>query len=160
MYFHRRTERAPCHLGEILQQTWTNLAVRRNGRAVRLRERAGTRDLCVEGDPFQLERVFRNILENSFDAGPALLKIVVSWSEASVAGRPALQVVLRDNGKGLSPEQRERIFEPFYTTKTHGTGLGMAIVKRIVEAHGGRIAVGCGRHGGAKVQLLFPRRKP
>lgn len=148
-----------CDLREILQQAWTNLAVRRNGRSVRLREKANTQDLCVEGDPFQLERVFRNILENSFDAGPDSLKIIVSWSQAGVDGRSALQVVLRDNGQGLSREQQERIFEPFYTTKTHGTGLGMAIVKRIVEAHGGRITVGSGRNGGAKVQLLFPRRK-
>ena len=49
---------------------------------------------------------------------------------------------VRDNGPGLTAEQRQHIFEPFFTTKTKGTGLGMAIAQRIVEAHGGQIAVG------------------
>ena len=54
---------------------------------------------------------------------------------------------MRDNGPGLDAEQRDKIFESFYTTKTRGTGLGMAIVKRIVEAHGGRVGVGEPRAG-------------
>jgi two-component system sensor kinase FixL len=68
-----------------------------------------------------------------------------------------LRVAVRDNGPGLGPEQRQRIFDPFYTTKTRGTGLGMAIAKRIVEAHGGRIAVGEGRAAGAEIIILLPR---
>ncbi len=55
---------------------------------------------------------------------------------------PAIRIAFRDNGPGLTVEQETRLFEPFYTTKTHGTGLGMAISRRIVEAHGGWIAVG------------------
>ena len=64
---------------------------------------------------------------------------------------------MRDNGPGLSSEQRRRIFEPFFTTKTKGTGLGMAIAQRIVEAHGGQIAVGTPPGRGAEIQLLLPR---
>ena len=67
---------------------------------------------------------------------------------------------MRDHGPGLSPEQRQRIFEPFFTTKTRGTGLGMPITKRIVEAHGGTIAVGEGGGPGAEIILTLPRGLP
>jgi signal transduction histidine kinase len=64
---------------------------------------------------------------------------------------------VRDNGPGLNPEQRRRIFDPFFTTKTKGTGLGMAIAKRIVEAHGGQITVGSGSGNGAEILIILPR---
>jgi len=75
-------------------------------------------------------------------------------------GRPALRIAVRDNGPGLSPEQRQRIFDPFFTTKTKGTGLGMAIAKRIIDAHGGRIAVGNVAGPGAEILLTLPRDVP
>jgi signal transduction histidine kinase len=68
-----------------------------------------------------------------------------------------LQIAVRDNGPGLTAEQRQRIFEPFFTTKTKGPGLGMAIAQRIVEAHGGQIAVGENSGPGAEILLLLPR---
>ena len=71
--------------------------------------------------------------------------------------RPALRITVHDNGPGLSAEQRDRIFEPFYTTRPTGTGLGMAIARRIVEAHGGIIAAGNGPGGGAEIILTLPR---
>jgi signal transduction histidine kinase len=65
-----------------------------------------------------------------------------------------------DNGPGIAPEQRAQVFEPFFTTKAKGTGLGMAIAKRIVEAHGGRIAVGDVRGPGAVFLITIPRGRP
>jgi signal transduction histidine kinase len=65
---------------------------------------------------------------------------------------------VRDNGPGLDAEQRDKIFESFYTTKTRGTGLGMAIVKRIVEAHSGEITVG-DRAQGAEFIVTLPRNR-
>ena len=67
---------------------------------------------------------------------------------------------MRDNGPGLNQEQRERIFEPFYTTKTKGTGLGMAIAQRIVEAHDGKIAVGADRGTGTEVLVTLTHPNP
>jgi signal transduction histidine kinase len=65
-----------------------------------------------------------------------------------------------DNGPGLNADQKRRIFDPFFTTKTKGTGLGMAIAKRIVEAHGGVIAVGPAGAGGAEILIDLPREQP
>ena len=86
--------------------------------------------------------------------------IEIRCRAAELDGHPALRVAVRDHGPGLDPEQRQRIFEPFYTTKTKGTGLGMSITKRIVEAHGGRIAVGEGAGPGAEIILTLPRGTP
>ena len=72
-------------------------------------------------------------------------------------GKLALSVAIRDNGPGLSPEEARRIFEPFFTTKSKGTGLGMAITRRIVEAHGGDISVGPDSQHGAEIILTLPR---
>ncbi|MBI2431296.1 MAG: sensor histidine kinase, partial [Candidatus Hydrogenedentes bacterium] len=70
-----------------------------------------------------------------------------------------VEVRLTDQGSGLQPEARERLFQPFFTTKTTGTGLGLAICRRIVEAHGGTIALLDNPGGGTTVLLTFERLK-
>ena len=152
-----KLEREVWDLSAVWRQAWENLALRRQGREAALREATGGLDLRCAVDQFRLEQVFRNILENALAACPDPVRIDVSCSEAKVEGRPAVRVAVRDNGPGLNPEQRRRIFDPFYTTKTKGTGLGMAIAKRIVEAHGGQIAVGPGAGGGAEILIALPR---
>jgi PAS domain S-box-containing protein len=150
-------ERERCDVAQVWRAAWEQLAPRRNGRQARLREETQGVDLCCAVDLFSLERVFRNILENSLAACRDPIEITIRCSEAVLDGRPALRIALRDNGPGLTALQRQRIFEPFFTTKSQGTGLGMAIARRIVEAHGGRIAVGTGAPAGAEILILLPR---
>ena len=114
-------------------------------------------DLWCDVDQFRLEQVFRNILENSLAACTDPVRIEVRCRPAAIESQPAVQVAVRDNGPGLNAEQRQRIFDPFFTTKTKGTGLGMAIAKRIVEAHGGGIAVGPSSGPGAEILVTLPR---
>ena len=83
--------------------------------------------------------------------------IEVGCAAAKLDGQPALRIAVRDNGPGIEPEQRPKIFDPFFTTKAKGTGLGMAIAKRIVEAHGGRIAVGDADGPGAVFLITLPK---
>ena len=152
-----KLERQRQSVRSIWRQAWANLIDQRQGRTASLREECEGVDLHGLVDAFRLEQVFRNILENALAACSDPVEIVVSCSEDRLEGRPALRVAVRDNGPGLSAEQRQRIFEPFFTTKTKGTGLGMAIAQRIVEAHGGQIAVGTPPGRGAEIQLLLPR---
>ena len=84
-------------------------------------------------------------------------RIELRCTEGAIDNQPAVHVVVCDNGPGLNPEQKQKIFDPFFTTKTKGTGLGMAIAKRLVEAHGGVIAVGPAVNGGAEIELVIPR---
>jgi PAS domain S-box-containing protein len=152
-----KLERERCRLDSVWRQAWSNLAVRRAGRIAQLREECAGVDLNCAVDSFRVEQVFRNILENALAAthDPALATITAS--ETWLGSLPALRVAVRDNGPGLNAEQRQRIFEPFFTTKTKGTGLGMAIAQRIIDAHGGRIAVGPNPPPGAEILITLPR---
>ena len=151
-----------CNLRTLLEQTWEHLASQRNGRDAQV-EFDERDDWCIcRIDGFAIEQVFRNILENSLSACPDPVRITARIQHCRLAEKPAIQVSLADNGPGLTAEVQLRIFEPFFTTKTKGTGLGMAISRRIVEAHGGRIAIGSSdrpgsdRHG-AEIILILPR---
>ncbi len=139
-----KLEREPWNLSAVWRQAWDNLSVLRQGRDATLHEETAGVDLICAVDQFRLGQVFRNVLENALAACRDPVRIVIRCADTELEGRPDVQVRVRDNGPGLTPEQRERIFDPFFTTKTRGTGLGMAIARRIVEAHGGQIAVGPG----------------
>jgi two-component system, LuxR family, sensor kinase FixL len=146
-----------CNLAEVWHTTWMNLEAHRRGRETVLCDESDGLDLHCVGDPFRLEQVFRNILDNSLAVCADPVVIEIRSEAAEIDGQPALRITVRDQGPGLSPEQRQRIFEPFFTTKTRGTGLGMPITKRIIEAHGGTIAVGEGGGVGTAIILTLPR---
>jgi PAS domain S-box-containing protein len=158
--------RQECDLGEALANAWSQLAAVQNGRAPQLHEQRASLDLSCQADPFAIGQCFRNILDNAVcdeHDGPAARRrpeVSVSWFESELGGQPALGVSIRDNGPGLTAEQARNIFEPFYTTKTKGTGLGMAITRRIVAAHGGEIGVGPANGQGAEIVIKLPRRSP
>lgn len=137
-------------LGEVQSLTRQN--------SVELREEFadGVEPRC-EIDVFRIGQVFRNLFANSLAACPRPALIQVRYENGEIAGRSALRVTVRDNGPGLNAEQKQKIFEPFYTTKHKGTGLGMAIAKRIMEAHQGDISLGDGEGKGAEFILTLPR---
>ncbi|MHC5540811.1 sensor histidine kinase, partial [Singulisphaera rosea] len=146
-----------CDLASIWREAWAQLEHLRVGRSVTLRERLASPEIPCDVDPFRLGQVFRNILENALVACSDPVVIEVACIPSEIDGQSAVCVTLTDNGPGFGPQDRGRIFEPFYTTKTKGTGLGMAIARRIVEAHGGRISVGEGQGPGAKIIITLPR---
>ncbi len=146
----------PCDLAHVWRDAWAHLEVLRKSKSVDLHESIAGVDLTCSVDWFAMGQVFRNILENAVSACPNPGRIEIIGTESSIFGQSAIQVAIRDNGPGISPDARDRIFDAFFTTKTKGTGLGMAIANRIVEAHGGRIAVGDGGEG-AEILVMLPR---
>jgi signal transduction histidine kinase len=144
-------------LAPLWQDAWKQLAPQRQGRDVSLEVDVDGTDVRCLVDPFRIERLFRNILENALAACADPVKINIRSAAVELAGQPAVCVRFADNGVGLTAEQKGRIFEPFFTTKTSGTGLGLAIAKRIVEAHGGRIAVADGSGPGTVIEVLLPK---
>lgn len=151
-------ECADWDLASLWRQTWANLLKSScQGNGAELREAVDGVDLKCEVDGFRLDQVFHNLFENSLAAcrGPA--RIEVACCDDELGGKPALRIVVRDNGPGLKAEDAQRIFMPFYTTKPKGTGLGLAIVSRILEAHGGAIFAQSSPGGGAEFVLTLPR---
>lgn len=150
-----KLEMQECDLRRLWGAAWADLELRRRGKAIELIDRTDGADLTLRVDPFAFGQVFRNILDNAITAVGARGRI----SADCQAGRSAVALTFSDSGPGLDADQKERIFRPFYTTKTQGTGLGLAIVKRIVEAHGGRVAVGRGTLPGAAIVVTLPRKR-
>jgi PAS domain S-box-containing protein len=144
-------------LAHLWREAWNQLAPQRSGRDVILDEHLEGVDVNCLVDPYPIERLFRNIFENSLAACPDPLRIDVICASSYIDDKPAIRIRVADNGPGLTTEGRDRIFEPFFTTKTKGTGLGMAIVKRIVEVHGGRIAVCDDQVPGTALEVLLPK---
>jgi len=149
-------DRSPCNLGTVWREAWELLLPQWEGRIAELVENTTNARLACSGDHFRLVQLFRILFENSLAACADPVRIEVGCTPTVLAGQTAIQVAVRDNGPGLTQEQRERIFEPFYTTKTKGTGLGMAIAHRIVEAHQGKIEVGDHPHRGAQLMITLP----
>jgi PAS domain S-box-containing protein len=155
-----RLEREDWNLSSIWRQAWTNLEMERQGRNTYLTEETDGVNLHCLVDHFRLEQVFRNIFHNSLAACRDPVRIVIACTAVENGERSTLRVAVADNGPGLTAEQLVKIFDPFFTTKTKGTGLGMAIAKRIVAAHGGLIAVDDKADRGARILITLPRDLP
>jgi len=104
-----------------------------------------------------LQQVLLNLIMNALEAlsgvddGP---REVVVRSEPDAA--PGVLVTVRDSGPGLDPQRLDQLFEAFYTTKPQGLGLGLAISRRIIEAHGGRLWASANNDHGATFQFTLP----
>jgi two-component system, NtrC family, sensor histidine kinase HydH len=112
----------------------------------------------VELDAARIEQVLINLIDNGLQVSPPGRNVHVA---ASAQG-DGLLLTVRDHGTGVRPADRLRIFGPFHTTKTRGTGLGLAVASRIVELHGGRIDVidADDGDGGALFRVFLPPRPP
>ena len=111
----------------------------------------------VAGDRVQLQQVLLNLILNALEAmsgvhdRPRELTIASTRSDAGT-----ILVEVRDSGEGLEPASAERVFEPFYTTKAQGIGIGLSISRSIVEAHGGRLSARANQPHGAVFQFTLP----
>ncbi len=122
-------------------------------RGVELRLRASGDTTC-HLDPQFMRQVMENLVVNALDAlegvQSGLLRLGLSRTETG------LLLHVEDNGPGVAPASRESIFEPYVTGRPGGTGLGLALVRQVVEAHGGRVSCGSSELGGACFELWFP----
>jgi PAS domain S-box-containing protein len=150
--------RRPCDLRRVWRQAWAELDCRRPGCG--LSEDVRTDDLDCFADPFRLGQVFRNLFDNALAAAPDPVRIAVRAESATHSGRSTIRITIQDNGPSLTDEQRGRMFDPFFSTKSGGMGLGLAISRRLIEAHGGTIMAAASEAGGAAFVLTLPRRNP
>jgi nitrogen fixation/metabolism regulation signal transduction histidine kinase len=127
-----------------------------NQPVVRLDLEESLPDISVDGA--RMRQVLHNLIRNALEALESQDngEVVLSTKFVEKKKRHYIQIVVRDNGPGLPADSREKIFEPYVTTKAKGTGLGLAIVKKLVEEHGGEISIESEVNEGTSVKLLLP----
>ncbi|MEW6602513.1 MAG: PAS domain S-box protein, partial [Nitrospirota bacterium] len=108
----------------------------------------------IMADPYQLQQIFINLILNSFDAMPDGGTITVTT--LYIAELNYIQITISDTGKGIDEKMKDRIFQPFCSTKPKGTGLGLSITKRYLDQLGGEICVGRNPAGGAVFYISYP----
>jgi len=143
-------------LNDLARETVAFLSTIARGREVRLVSEIAPDSLPIRGDPIQLQQVILNLVVNGMDAmkdTPDEDRIVVIGT-SRVDGFAELSV--DDRGTGISNERPGEVFEPFYTTKAEGMGMGLSIARTIVEAHEGRISAQNRERGGASFRVRLP----
>jgi signal transduction histidine kinase len=110
-------------------------------------------ELIAPVDAARLEQALRNLIQNAVQAMPDGGALTLRAYDAG----DAIALAVQDTGAGVPEPMRERIFMPFYTTRTRGTGLGLSIVKKIVEGHNGRMTLECPPEGGSIFTLWLPK---
>ena len=149
-----RVDAAPLALGEVIEELERDPAF-----ANRLELKPPPTPARVRADKLLLKRVLTNLVENALHAGAESgvrdKSIAIAWG---TTGRGTVAITVDDHGKGVAASDRERIFEPYVTTKATGTGLGLAIAKKIALEHGGdlRVSPDPAPTGGARFVLTLP----
>ncbi len=161
MLRHRAAEFAPVSADGLMQDVLALVGADAASRDVRIEHVPSPGLPAVSGDRVQLTQVLLNLVLNAMDATaglPAGRRAVVLESQADADGGVVLSVA--DSGPGLPAGLEHRVFEPFYTTKSSGMGLGLTISRGIAEAHGGSLSGGNNGEGGAVFRLHLPAQGP
>ena len=153
-------KRAPVDITQLIQEALGLMQVELQNQRVSLQSELEPQPIQVLGDRVQLQQVVINLITNAIDAMRSVTehaRVLRVRSETNESD--AVVVTVEDSGAGIDPKSTDRIFDTFYTTKSHGMGIGLAISRSIVEAHGGRISASPGDPHGAVFQVVLPTCK-
>ena len=141
-----------CSITEELETIVTLVAKDAHDRGISLLLEPFADQAIIRGDGEKLRQAFLNIVINALQATPAggNVSIVITVAESEI------EVSFRDSGDGIAPENLQRVFEPFFTTKPDGTGLGLAVTRKIIEGHGGSLHLESEAGRGTKVSVRLP----
>jgi len=151
------TERSARDINAVVEETCrlVTLGTAADGIGLELDLAAGLPPVLI--DHVQIQQVVLNLVRNGMDALKGVEAPAITVSTA--LGREGVEVIVGDNGPGLPPEVRERVFQPFVSTKPDGIGIGLSICRTIVDAHGGRIEVHTGANWGTRFRFSVPAFK-
>lgn len=146
----------PVHLTELVDDALTLLSTQCLKQGVQIEKLYGSNGLPVFADSAQIKQVVLNVILNSLEAMPSGGRLAVTTK----MNQKYLQLRIADSGCGISSESQQRIWDPFFTTKERGMGLGLSIVKGIVERHGGYITITSAAGKGTTVEIFLPVSLP
>jgi signal transduction histidine kinase len=161
MFGRRQPTLEPVDLNEAAREVLALSSSELQGNRVILRTDFGERLPAIRGDRVQLQQVILNMVLNAADAmreiddRPRNLLVITAREEAD-----RIRLSVRDSGVGIDPRNLERMFEAFYTTKSHGMGVGLSISRSIVESHGGRLWAAPNDGPGATFSFSIPCLTP
>jgi signal transduction histidine kinase len=141
---------------EVVRETIDLLSGLAIGRQVEVRSALSTVPLPVKGDPIQLQQVILNLIVNAMDAMSDLPVAERRINIRTVRDNEVAEVSIADRGPGIPPDNLKQVFEPLFTTKTEGMGMGLSIARTIVEAHGGRLSAENRPGSGALFRISLP----
>jgi signal transduction histidine kinase len=150
-------ERQPINVNQLTAEALDLLREELNAHGIETSVQQAPQLPSITGHKGQLREVILNLIENAIDAMKALsgrrrmLRI-----KTDCHGNEGIVISVEDAGPGIEPEKMKSIFDPFFSTKTKGMGLGLAICKSIVERHHGELSVSSGIDGGARFQIILP----
>jgi signal transduction histidine kinase/cell division protein FtsL len=111
--------------------------------------------MCIHCDAVKIEEALQELLVNGVEAGASKIWITAQQVPDDMSNL-WVRMVIEDNGVGMSPDAARKIFQPFFTTKAFGTGLGLVVAKKVIEAHGGRLVLEARASGGTKAIVWLP----
>jgi signal transduction histidine kinase len=159
----KELERSAVDLHESLERSIDLVSDKIREKNANVERQFARRAIIGQWDAYQLRQVFVNVIANAIDANQENASVRISTELLSVdengdgqVRRHYARIKIADEGKGMDRTTRDRIFEPFYSTKKRGTGLGLAIVKQIVEQHGGKITVESEPGKGSEFRIDLP----
>jgi signal transduction histidine kinase len=151
-------ERKNFDLNDQVAESVKFLSPEARSRDVVLQSKLTGTPLPINGDPIQLQQVFSNLILNALDAASDATGADKAVTVETSRDRKFVEVAVSDTGPGVSPEAAKKIFVPFFSTKNHGMGMGLSIVRTIIEAHKGQVEVENrnGVNGGAVFRVKLP----
>jgi signal transduction histidine kinase len=158
---HRKPEYAPLNLNEAIRDVLALTGSALRSRSVEVQTTLADDLPLASGDRVQLQQVVMNLAMNGADAmssvtdRPRVLRV-----GSKVNGEGGIEVTIGDSGTGIAEAIRHRIFDPLFTTKPAGMGMGLSICRRIVEAHGGRLSALPGTPHGTEFRFTIPEANP
>lgn len=155
-----KIQRDTCRVDQILERVVVAQAALSHSSGVEVLASLASGTPAVTGDPVQLERALGNLVKNAIEASPVggvvRVALVVTPAGTGANTRDELRVTIADQGPGIPPHIRGRLFEPYASGKRGGTGLGLSIVKKIVDEHKGRIEVDSRVNSGTTFSVYLP----
>jgi signal transduction histidine kinase len=158
----RAPTRDPCSVHAAVADALEILRAQIEEQRIAVREDLRASEDTVYGDAEQLKGVFLNLFLNAAEAMPdgGTLSVSTETRDASQGHAPAVRVRVADEGPGVAPELRDRIFEPFFSTKEEGVGFGLALAQHAVEEHDGTLTLDDGADSGAVFVVELPLAVP